>query len=131
VIGREIRRRVRTRAENRCEYCRTRQEVEQVRTYHIDHVVALQHGGTDDADNLALACSHCNWHKGTNLSGVDPVTGQILPLFDPRRQVWEEHFQVSNGVVIGLTAIGRATVHVLAMNDDVRVDVRLLGQDES
>lgn len=63
---------VRQRAGNRCEYCLLPQEFSGLR-FHVEHIVARQHRGTDDADNLALACPECNCHKGTNLSGVDPI----------------------------------------------------------
>ena len=63
---------VRRRAGNRCEYCLLPQAHSQL-THHIEHIVAKQHGGRDDIDNLALACHRCNLRKGPNLTGVDPV----------------------------------------------------------
>lgn len=83
-----------------------------------------QHGGGDEEDNLALACSHCNLHKGPNLTGIDPDTGTIEPLFHPRRQTWAEHFELRGAVIEGKTPCGRATVRVLAMNAETRVDLR-------
>ncbi|MBO0698732.1 MAG: HNH endonuclease [Zavarzinella sp.] len=124
MIGAAIRRRVRERAGNRCEYCRTHQEDEPFVAYQIEHVIAIQHGGGDEEDNLALACSHCNLHKGPNLAGIDPATGRIEPLFHPRRQSWDEHFEFRGSVIEGKTPCGRATVRVLAMNAEVRVDLR-------
>lgn len=117
-------RRVRERAGFRCEYCRVQQDDEPFLTYQIEHVVPRQHGGGDDADNLALACPQCNLHKGPNLAGVDPETNAIEPLFNPRRQSWEEHFEVRGPYIVGRTATGRATVRVLAMNEQTRVDLR-------
>lgn len=32
---------------------------------HIDHVVPVQRGGTNDPSNLAVACSSCNLRKGS------------------------------------------------------------------
>jgi hypothetical protein len=124
MIGMAIRRRIRERADDRCEYCRTRQDDEPFISYQIEHIIAVQHGGSDSEDNLALACSHCNLHKGPNLAGIDPLTERIEPLFHTRRQVWSEHFENRSTTIVGLTPCGRATVRVLAMNDDVRIDLR-------
>lgn len=118
------RRRVRSRAGDRCEYCRLPQEADQFLTFHIEHVVAKQHGGGDELSNLALACHHCNLHKGPNLSGIDAATGQIVTLFNPRAQRWEEHFELHDDLVVGLTRTGRATVRVLAMNADDQRQLR-------
>jgi 5-methylcytosine-specific restriction endonuclease McrA len=85
-----IRRFVRERAAERCEYCRLHQRNGLL--HHIEHVIARQHGGSDDVDNLALACHRCNLHQGPNLSGVDPLTGDVVILFHPRRDPWPEHF---------------------------------------
>ncbi len=93
MISSITRRLVRDRAGNRCEYCHTRQEHEPFVSYQIEHVVPKQHGGADDEDNLALACSHCNLHKGPNLTGIDPLSGAVAILFDPRRQSWDDHFE--------------------------------------
>ena len=114
---------VRRRADNRCEYCLLRQEYSHL-THHIEHIVAKQHGGSDDADNLALACHRCNLHKGPNLTGFDPESGEIVPLFHPRRDRWAEHFVFRGPRIEGLTAMGRTTVHVLGMNDARRLDLR-------
>jgi hypothetical protein len=84
--------------------------------FHIDHIIPRQHDGRMDPDNLALACLHCNRHKGPNLAGRDPLDGTIVELFHPRHQIWAEHFEWRDADVIGLTATGRATVQVLAMN---------------
>ena len=101
---------VRQRALNRCEYCRLPQSAQPFATFHVEHIIARQHGGTDEPENLCLACERCNAGKGPNLSGRDPETGNIERLFDPRHQEWPEHFQFCGPVIIGLTAIGRATV---------------------
>ena len=124
MIAAAVRRAVRERAGDRCEYCRTRQDDEPFVTYQIEHVTAIQHGGTDDEANLALACSSCNLHKGPNLTGIDPDTGRIEPLFHPRRQSWDDHFETRFPLIIGKTACGRTTVRVLAMNAEDRVDLR-------
>ena len=114
---------VRQRADNRCEYCLLRQEYSHM-AHHIEHIVAKQHGGSDDLDNLALACHRCNLCKGPNLTSVDMETGRIVPLFHPRRDRWTEHFAWSGPRIEGLTATGRATVLALGMNDARRLDLR-------
>lgn len=117
-------RRVRQRAGNRCEYCRLHQDYEPYYRLHVEHVVAKQHGGRDGLANLALACHHCNQHKGPNLSGIDPRTGRIFPLFHPRHQSWHRHFRVVGTRIVGRTSCGRATVVVLAMNKRDRRKLR-------
>ena len=81
---------VRRRAGNRCEYCRLRPEHDRFHFFHVEHIVARKHGGTDEVENLALACQQCNLHKGTNLTGRDPDTNEIIRLFDPRKDRWDE-----------------------------------------
>ena len=115
---------VRRRAEDRCEYCGLPQEALPVAAFHIEHVIAKQHGGTDDLSNLALACFHCNQHKGPNLAGIDPETAQMTSLFNPRTQLWREHFALQGIEIIGLTPTGRTTVRVLAMNSDLQKQLR-------
>ena len=120
----KTRRRVRERAAGRCEYCRVRQDDEPFYRFHIEHVIARQHGGSDDFANLALACHHCNFHKGPNLTAIDPDTTRIVPLFNPRLQIWEEHFRLDPRSVIGMTEVGRATVRLLNMNQPSRLLLR-------
>lgn len=115
---------VRTRAGNRCEYCQLHQNDSPLASLHIEHVIPKKHGGSDDIDNLALACIDCNLHKGPNLTGIDPKTNEITELFHPRRQEWITHFAWDGVSIIGLTAIGRTTVLVLDMNSDDRLTLR-------
>jgi hypothetical protein len=119
-----LREQVRERAKNCCEYCQLRQMDEPYSTYQIEHIIAKQHGGSYVFDNLALACSHCNLHKGPNLAGIDPLTEQIVPLFHPRIHLWSEHFEWLGTDIFGRTDCGRATVRVLLMNADVRRTLR-------
>ena len=115
---------VRGRAGNCCEYCGLPQSAVSLATFHVEHVRAQQHGGSDDPNNLALACQHCNLHKGPNLTGIDPETDQIVPLFNPRQDAHSEHFAVRGIFIVGLTPSGRATVNVLAMNSDEQLEIR-------
>ena len=114
---------VRLHAGDRCEYCLHRQEDAET-THHIKHVVAKQHLGSDDLSNLALACIHCNSHKGPNLTGIDPESGGIVPLFNPRLHFWADHFTLRGALIVGVTPTGRTTAHVLAMNARHRLNVR-------
>ena len=114
---------VRRRAAERCEYCGLRQVHSELK-HHIEHVIAKQHGGSDDAENLALACHRYNLRKGPNLTGIDPQTGEVSRLFHPRRDRWPDHLIFEGAVITGLTSVGRATVHVLDLNDARRLELR-------
>lgn len=103
------------RAGYRCEYCRISFPHYRL-PFQVDHIIARQHQGSTDLDNLALACFHCNRHKGPNIAGRHPTSGEIVRLFHPRTDVWSEHFRFEGVVLIGLTAIGVATIQVLAIN---------------
>ena len=115
---------VRQRANNRCEYCGHRQEWAPTVQLHIDHIVPRNHGGTDEPQNLALACPHCNCHRRDNLSGKDPTTGRTCTLFNPRTQSWHDHFALRGVTIVGLSPTGRATVRVCNMNAGDRLEIR-------
>ncbi len=118
------RRTVRERAGGCCEYCRLAVSSGTV-PFHVDHIIPLKHAGTDDTSNLCYACFNCNMYKSHDLTGFDPATGQITPLFHPRQQVWAEHFEIQADMrIFGLTAEGRTTVRVLQMNLKERVEGR-------
>jgi 5-methylcytosine-specific restriction endonuclease McrA len=114
---------VHERAKRRCEYCQLPQEHSAV-PFEIDHVVAKQHKGPTVEQNLALACFYCNSAKGPNISGIDPESGAIVPLFNPRRQQWSRHFRWNGARLVGRTRNGRATIEVLAINDPTFVAMR-------
>jgi hypothetical protein len=114
---------VRRRADYRCEYCKLPQSAYRTR-FQIDHVIAQQHKGRTILSNLALCCIRCNLRKGPNLTGIDPVTGRVVQLFNPRRQNWNANFRWDGAILIGRTPRGRATIEVLAINDPDFVAVR-------
>lgn len=95
-------------------------------TFHVEHILALQHSPPDaDApENLALACQHRNLHKGTNLSSIDPASGLVVPLYHPRRDDWSQHFALRGAHLVGLTPTGRATVQLLQFNTQRRLELR-------
>src|SRR5438552_7055390 len=107
---------VRERATLACEYCRLPQSLHPG-PFEIEHVVPVQHGGTEVFGNLAFACLHCNRHKGPNLAGIDRRTSRtrLVRLYNPRRHKWSFHFAWDGPYIRGRTAIGRVTVMVLAM----------------
>jgi len=115
-VNRDVVRNVRQRAQDRCEYCHLHAFAYPL-PFHVDHIVARQHGGQSVLDNLALACLHCNRHKGPNIAGTDPNTGEVVRLFHPRIDRWNDHFVWAGATLAGRTAIGRTTISVLAIND--------------
>ena len=115
AIDAALRRLVRHRAGNRCEYCGLSQ-LGQAATFHLDHVVPVVSGGLTVFDNLALACIHCSLRKGARVTAIDPKSGRSVRLFHPRQQQWNHHFRWSGNELVGITAIGRATIETLALN---------------
>jgi hypothetical protein len=98
---------------------------------HIEHIRPKKHGGTDDLANLALACVDCNLHKGTNLCGIDPETGEVVSIFNPRTQLWNDHFEWQGIHIGGRTAVGRATIAVLALNSEDQLALRPLVRERT
>jgi len=123
VIDAATRKLVRARANDRCEYCQFPQYALD-QTLQIEHIVARQHFGGDKLTNLALACDHCNWHKGPNLSAVDPETATVVQLFHPREDEWRDHFEFQGAFLIGISPTGRATARLLGMNTWARLQLR-------
>lgn len=119
-MDRVLREEVWWRAASRCEYCQMPQSFIDA-VHEVDHVIAEKHHGATTLENLALACFHCNNHKGPNIAGLDPATGQLTRLFHPREDLWDEHFRWNGPLLMGLTPIGRVTVDVLAINLTHRV----------
>ena len=122
-MGERLRRRVQHRARNRCEYCQIPADISEF-TFPLDHILARQHGGRTTFENLAFSCPHDNFHKGPNITGLDPQTGRVTRLFNPRLQRWGSHFGWEGPRLIGKTAVGRTTIGVLKMNAPERVQVR-------
>lgn len=110
-----LRRAVIERAGDHCEYCCLSQAGQEA-TFHIDHIVPVVAGGATTADNLALACVSCSLRKAARQTVEDPETGEAVPIFNPRQQMWKEHFRWDGVRVVGLTATGRATINALEMN---------------
>lgn len=114
---------VRKRAQERCEYCQFPSALSAI-PFEIDHVIAQKHGGLTTAENLALSCFYCNSYKGPNIAGIDPDSRRIVRLFHPRKDIWHRHFTWNGPVLHGKSAIGRATIAVLVINDPDAIAVR-------
>lgn len=88
----------------------------------IDHIVSERHGGLTREDNLAYACFYCNRNKGSDVASLEPGTGRLVRLFNPRLDHWTEHFELMEGVVINpRSALGEATVRLLGLNQEDRL----------
>jgi hypothetical protein len=109
---------VRERAAYLCEYCHSPERLSANR-FTVDHIIPKSLGGSDDINNLALACRRCNERRYNFVAGVDPETQSVCPMFNPRQQQWSEHFiWTEDGILIqGITSIGRATCMRLDLND--------------
>jgi hypothetical protein len=121
-----LRREVIERAGGCCEYCLSDTQERPI-DFAIDHVIAVKHGGPTQLDNLCLSCYWCNSYKGSDLSSVDWEQGtEIVPLYNPRTQVWVEHFDLDGVRLVPLTAAGRVTVYLLQLNAIERIKERRL-----
>ena len=116
-----------TRARGRCEYCLCLSTYN-TDPFHIEHIIPVNHSGTDDLSNLAFSCGGCNGHKYNKTEAIDLADGKLVPLFHPRRQSWAEHFGWDETYlqIVGLTATGRATIVALQMNRPGVINLRSL-----
>jgi hypothetical protein len=124
-ISVSLRRTVRERANDCCEYCLI-PESAVFALHEIDHIISQKHGGLTKPDNLALACTLCNKHKGSDLASLYPETGEITPLYHPRRDLWPDHLQMSNARLVPLTPVGYVTIQLLQLNRLDRIEERKL-----
>jgi hypothetical protein len=114
---------VRSRAGGCCEYCLLHED-DAFEPHEADHIIAEQHGGQTTENNLAFACWDCNRRKGPNVASVDPQTGEVVRLFDPRCDLWKDHFRLETFRILPLTLAGRATAALLRLNSPERLSVR-------
>ena len=119
----ELRRAVWERAGGFCEYCRDQERFSPVR-FHCEHIIAVQHDGPTTGENLALACPACNFRKGPNLTAIDPASGAVVALFQPRLDRWSEHFEFQGGRIFTKTPAARATARLLEFNSPERIAAR-------
>jgi hypothetical protein len=119
----KLRKLVIQRASNRCEYCGLSQEGQEA-TFYIDHIIPVSAGGESIPENLALACVSCSLRKAARETAVDPLSGEEVSLYHPRQDTWNEHFHWDGVYLVGLTAIGRATLDTLQMNRRLILAIR-------
>ena len=125
TIPESVRKLVAARADFRCEYCHLPQSVSFYR-FHIDHIRSQKHDGSSDLSNLAWACPDCNYFKGTDLGSYSPTDeAQLVRFFNPRTDVWYDHFQLDGGQILGRTEIGLATERIFKFNETDRLIFRM------
>jgi HNH endonuclease len=124
-ISQEVRTRVRASANNQCGYCQSLQRYV-LGILEIEHIIPKAAGGSDEEENLWLACRLCNSYKGAKTQGKDPESDRNINLFNPRLQKWTSHFAwINDGThIMGITACGRATVLAMQLNNPYAVTVR-------
>lgn len=115
---------VRQRAVWRCEYCLVPEAYHPIPHFHVEHIFSQKHGGLTELPNLALACPECNWKKGTIIGSRKHPRGKFIRLFNPRDDVWQQHFGFNWAIVRPKTEIGEITCKILGLNDDFRISFR-------
>lgn len=128
-IPSELRRLVVERANSVCEYCLIHEDD----TYfgcQIDHIISEKHDGVTEASNLAYACTFCNRHKGSDIASIDPETGSLVRLFNPRLDRWRDHFHLQGVEILPLSAVGRVTTRILNLNHAERLLERQALQEQ-
>ena len=127
MVNKKTRKLVSERAYGCCEYCMS-QENYATQLFSVEHIFPLALGGNSDLENLALSCQGCNNFKFTKLTAFDKETNDLVPIFNPRKDVWTEHFRWNERftVIIGLTPIGRVTVQTLRLNRNILINQRIV-----
>ena len=120
-IPRKMRQAIAARAGDRCEYCLLPRSPHK---HQPDYVLPLFHGGLTNAENLALACYYCNHNKGPNAGSFDFETNTFVGFFNPRAQIWGEHFRLDGAVIQPLTPEARVTARIFGFNEPDRVTER-------
>ncbi len=126
-ISAKLRDKIRLAANNCCGYCKSPQHLIPM-PFEIEHFLPIAEGGTNDEENLWLACRVCNSFKHAKTFATDPQTNKKTTFYNPRKQVWAEHFEFSDDKteIIGKTACGRTTVIALKLNNSLSVKMRRL-----
>lgn len=118
----KIRRLVANRADFCCEYCLIHED-DMFLPFEVDHIIGVKHGGTNEIENLAWACPHCNKHKGSDFATF--INGMVILFYNPRTGIWHDHFEINEGQILPKTLEGEATEKILQFND---VDLIILRQ---
>jgi hypothetical protein len=122
-VSKALKKKVAIRANFCCEYCRLA-EIVSFYTFHIEHIKSIKHGGLSIFLNLAYCCPDCNFFKGTDLGTFVDSDNNLVRFFNPRKDIWEEHFELQNGSIYGITEIGIATERIFKFNDVERLIFR-------
>jgi hypothetical protein len=124
-ISQEVRQQLAQEVGHRCGYCLADELLSGI-PLTIEHIIPTVKGGSNNLDNLWLACRPCNEYKGVQTQAIDPITNERVSLYNPRTQRWSEHFAWSDDTteMIGLTAIGRATIIALQINRPLLIKAR-------
>jgi hypothetical protein len=126
-VAGQRRAKVANRANHCCEYCLVTED-DAGFPHQVDHIISQKHGGSSSLDNLAFACMLCNQRKGTDIASVDPATGNLVPLFHPRRDQWSDHFRIAREFIEPISRIGFLTIRLLQLNTVERQRERALLQ---
>jgi hypothetical protein len=121
-ISAELRHTVADRAKQLCEYCLIA-EADTFYGCEVDHIISLKHGGSSELDNLAYACAFCNRAKGSDIGSIS-TDGEFTRFFNPRTDMWAEHFRLEGAMIQSLTSIGEVTARILLFNDSARMHER-------
>ena len=119
-IPEKLRLLVASRAHRRCEYCGIHED-ETFFSFQIDHIISIKHGGKTVSENLAWSCYACNNSKGADVGTILLPGNTFIRLFNPREDVWSEHFELATGVIYAKTPIGEATIKILNINEVDRI----------
>lgn len=122
-ISAKLKHQIALRADFRCEYCLLPDKVS-FYNFHIDHIRSLKHGGSSEINNLAYCCPDCNHFKGTDI-GSYTDENELVRFFNPRIEVWEDNFEIVNGLVLGKNGIAKVTEQIFKFNDVDRVIFRI------
>ena len=120
----KIRELVRIRAAFRCEYCLVPEQYHPLPRFHVEHIFGKKHGGNTELTNLALACPECNRKKGTDIGSRKSPKGKFIRLFNPRTDIWRNHFELNWAIIRPKTNIGEITIKMLGFNDNFRIVFR-------
>ncbi|MGF1516178.1 MAG: HNH endonuclease [Nodosilinea sp.] len=120
-----LRQAVYARAKGCCEYCLIPENFA-LASHEIDHIIAEKHGGKTTDENLALSCTICNKHKGSDIASIGPDSQAIVRLYHPRQDNWSDHFDLQSATIVGLTSVGSVTVRLLRLNRRDRIQERQL-----
>jgi hypothetical protein len=122
-VSASVRRQVAKRANSQCEYCLLSERFS-LYSFHIEHIKSIKHGGTNDANNLAYCCPDCNYFKGSDIGTYLPDGESLIRFFNPRSDRWDEHFELVDGLIEGVTEVGAATTRIFKFNDVDRLIFR-------